>query len=350
MLILKEKDKRKNMQEAKFYLIKNSNTITCQLCHHNCQILKNKTGICRVRTNQNNKLYSLVYGFPVALNVDPVEKKPLYHFMPGTFSYSLGTYGCNFSCANCQNWQISQAQKLDNLTKNLIYIPPEKIIDEALGNDCKSISYTYNEPTIFAEYALDIMKLAQKNKLKNIWVSNGYMSETCLDAIFPYLDAINVDLKSMEEKFYLTNCGAKLAPVLRNLIRLKQEQIHLEITTLIIPTLSDDLEMLNQIADFIVADLGDDTPWHISKFSPEISWKQRNLSPTDDDIIYEAFEIGKKAGLKYIYVGNMPGDENENTYCPKCKELVVRRFGYNIERFDSNGRCPNCDKDLDIVD
>lgn len=338
------------MTEAKFYLSATPKNIVCDLCHHQCVIQPGKTGLCQVRVSQDEKLYSIVYGYPTALNIDPIEKKPLFHFLPGSSAYSLGTYGCNFACGNCQNWQLSQAKDIAGLTKGLTYVPPEKIVEEAVGNECRSIAYTYNEPTMFTEYALEIMKLARQNNLRNVWVSNGYMSDACLDAVIPYLDAINVDLKSYDDKFYRTNCQARLEPVLKNLIRLKQELVHLEITTLIIPTLSDDLEMLKKLTDFIVAELGDDTPWHVSKFSPELSWQQKNLPPTADTAIYYAYETGKQAGLKYVYVGNIPGDQKENTYCPACGELAIRRFGYDIERFDSGGRCPACDKDLDIVD
>jgi len=337
------------MVEAKFYKTLSNNQVQCQLCNNSCLINDGKVGTCRARKNIKGKLYSLVYGYPVALDIDPIEKKPFYHFMPGSISYSLGTLGCNFACTNCQNWDISQAKNIEDKIKNLDFIAPEKIIEDALGHDCQSIAYTYNEPTIFGDYALDIMKLAQQNRIKNVWVSNGFMSEDCLNAILPYLDAINIDLKSMDDDFYRDNCSAHLKPVLKNLKIIKQEQVHLEVTTLIIPTLSDDIEMLRKLAEFIVTELDDDTPWHISKFSPEISWKLKNLPPTGDDIIYQAYEIGKEAGLKYVYVGNMPGDQKENTYCPKCGELAIRRLGYHIERFDNNGRCAHCDRSLDII-
>ncbi len=338
------------MKEAKFYKKLNNGNVQCELCNHFCIIRDNQTGFCRARKNKKGKLVSLVYGYPVALNADPIEKKPLFHFMPTSYTYSLGTLGCNFRCANCQNWDISQAEDIESKIDNLSFYSPEKIVEDAIYNECASISYTYTEPTIFTEYALDIMKLAHSRGLKNVWVSNGFMSEKCLEEILPFLDAINIDLKSMDDDFYQKNCAARLKPVLENLIRIKKEQIHLEITTLIIPTLSDNIDMLSKIANFIVNELGTDTPWHISKFSPEISWKLKDLPVTGDDIIYEAYEIGKEAGLKYVYVGNLPGDQKENTYCPKCGELCVRRFGYHIERLDNNGFCPKCDTDLDIVD
>ncbi|PIR13949.1 AmmeMemoRadiSam system radical SAM enzyme [Candidatus Falkowbacteria bacterium CG11_big_fil_rev_8_21_14_0_20_39_10] len=338
------------MTEAKFYKQLKNNQVQCRLCHHFCVIKNNNLGICRARKNKAGKLISLVYGFPVAHNVDPIEKKPLYHFLPGSISYSIGTLGCNFSCANCQNWDISQAGGIEKKNEKNDYLSPERIVEEAMNNDCQSISYTYNEPTVFAEYGLDIMKLARRNGLRNVWVSNGYMSADCLETIFPYLDAANIDLKSMDENFYKENCGAKLKPVLENLVKLKREQIHLEVTTLIIPGLSDDVGMLEKMAKFMAKELDADTPWHVSKFSPQSSWKLKSFTPTGDDIIYSAYEIGKEAGLKYVYVGNMPGDQKENTYCPKCNQLAIRRFGFQIERLDVSGRCSSCDKNLDILE
>ncbi|MDD5294397.1 MAG: AmmeMemoRadiSam system radical SAM enzyme [Patescibacteria group bacterium] len=338
------------MEEAKFYKSQNNSKVQCQLCSHFCTISPGQTGICRARKNEKGKLYSLVYGYPIALNIDPIEKKPLFHFLPGSLSYSLGTLGCNFRCANCQNWDISQATDIEAKIKYLDFIKPEEIIKSALTANCSSVAYTYNEPTIWTEYAMDIMKLARKNKLKNVWVSNGYMSPDCLKAILPYLDAANIDLKSMDEDFYLKNCEGKLAPVLDNLKTLKKEKIHTEITTLIIPSLSDNPKMLKKIAQFIVSQLGPETPWHISKFSPIISWKLKNLPETENKIIYEAYEIGRQAGLKYIYAGNMPGDDKENTYCPKCGQLAIKRLGYQIERLDKNGKCAKCGKILDILD
>ena len=338
------------MQEAKFYKKLDDKIVDCELCHQSCFIKNNSTGVCRVRKNINGELFSLAYGYPVALNVDPIEKKPLFHFQPGSLSYSLGTLGCNFKCANCQNWDISQALGIEQKIKNMNFVEPEKIVSDAIANNCSSISYTYNEPTIFTEYALAIMELAHQANLKNVWVSNGYMSDQCLKAIFPHLDAINVDLKSMSEDFYLKNCGAKLQPILENLKTIKKSGIDLEITTLIIPGLSDDLDMLKSLAEFIVNELGTDVPWHVSKFSPAISWKLKKTPSTSEETIFEICDIGKNAGLKYVYAGNIPGDEKENTYCPACGELAIRRFGYEIERLDKHGRCAHCDKNLDIFE
>ena len=338
------------MQESKFFRIGKDKIIECRQCNHFCKIAPGKVGICQAQINNNGKLCSLVYGYPADINTDPVEKKPLYHFLPGSLVFSLGTMGCNFHCKNCLNHNISQVKNIKNKVNSLDYYTPERIIELAQGDDCKAIAYTYNEPTIFSDYALNIMRQAQQAGLKNIWVSNGYMSEEVLDAIIPYLDAINVDLKSIDSEFYKDNCEAKLNPVLKNLIRLKKEQIHIEITSLIIPGLSSDIEMLAKIADFIATELDADTPWHISRFSPEISWTLKDLEQTGDDLIYEAHAIGKEAGLKYVYVGNIPGDQKENTYCPKCGELAIRRLGYQIDRLDNNGRCAYCDKNLDIIE
>ncbi|RLC37355.1 AmmeMemoRadiSam system radical SAM enzyme, partial [Candidatus Falkowbacteria bacterium] len=279
------------MKEAKYYKNLDNSTVQCLLCNHFCAIGKNKTGLCQTRKNINGKLYTMVYGYPVAMNVDPIEKKPLFHFYPNSLTYSLGTLGCNFACENCQNWDISQAGSIEKIISKMDdYISPEKIVENALGDDCKSIAYTYNEPTIFTEYALDIMRLARSNGLKNVWVSNGYINKKVLADIIPYLDAVNIDLKSFDDEFYSSNCKAKLRPVLENLQFLKQEQVHLEITTLIIPGKSSNIEMLAQLADFIVTQLDTDVPWHITRFNPEISWKLKDLQETGDDLIYEAHQ------------------------------------------------------------
>jgi pyruvate formate lyase activating enzyme len=295
-------------------------------------------------------MYSAVYGYPASIGVDPVEKKPLYHFKPGVLAYSMGTLGCNFSCSNCHNWKISQAEKIKEAQETLDYMTPEKIVCAALEEGCEAIAFTYNEPTVFTEYALDIMKLAHDNGLSNIWVSNGYMSADCLEAILPYLDAINVDLKSINSNFYKNICSSELKPVLQNLVALKQEQAHLEISTLVIPSLNDDFDILTELAEFIANDLGTDTPWHINRFSPINSWKLKDLEAANEDIMYEAFEIGKNSGLRYVYVGNMPGDQKQCTYCPKCGELAISRSTHGIERYDSRGRCSYCDKNLDIIE
>jgi pyruvate formate lyase activating enzyme len=274
------------------------NKVQCNACNHRCVISDGKRGICRVRENQNGKLYDLVYGRIIAEHIDPIEKKPLYHFLPGTFSLSFATNGCNFQCLHCQNADISQSQKILGTDKT-----PEQIVQDALNSKCPSISYTYNEPTVFVEFALDCMKLARKKGLKNVWVSNGYMTKETLDLIGSYLDAINVDLKAFTEEFYRDICGARLKPVLENLIDINKRGIHLEITTLIIPSKNDSEKELKSIAEFIRDELGPDIPWHVSRFFPQ--YKLLDIQPTPVEKIYQAVEIGKKTGLKYVYPGNV---------------------------------------------
>jgi len=338
------------MREADFYQKIKSGEVICQLCARQCVIQPGQTGFCRARKNLDGCLFSLIYGLPAVQNVDPVEKKPLFSFFPGTFTYSVGTYGCNFTCANCHNYDLSQAEDLEDKISLLPEIKPAELVSEALANNCRSLAYTYNEPTICGEYYLAVARLARANGLKNIWVSNGYLSPIFLEALLPWLDAANIDLKSIDDYFYRENCGASLPPILENLKKIKQYGIHLEISTLIIPGLTDGVEMLAALADFIVNELGDDTPWHISKFSAPISWHLKNRPSADETAIYKAFDIGKQKGLKFVYAGNMPGDQRENTYCPKCGELVIRRFGWdNITRFDHHGICPKCNMILDII-
>ncbi len=337
------------MKEAMFYKNLGDGVVQCRLCNHFCLIEDRKLGFCYARKNINGKLYSLVYGHPVSMGVDPIEKKPLFHFLPGSNSFSLGTFGCNFHCKNCQNYEISQEENIEEANNNLPYIDPEKIVQKALDHHCASIAYTYIEPTIFAEYALDIMKLARAKGLKNIWVSNGFMSPELLEKLTPLMDAINVDLKSFDDSFYKTNCQASLAPVLENLKTLNKSEVHLEVTTLVIPELSDDIVMLEKIAKFIYKKLGATTPWHISRFSGEISWKLKHLPSTDLDILETTYNLAKKIGLKYVYMGNVDAPGKESTYCPACKELVVRRQYYDIKRFDKEGKCPQCAEEINLV-
>lgn len=298
------------MKESILYEKLKDKNVRCKTCGHSCVVALGKRGICGVRENIDGKLYLLVYGRAIAANIDPVEKKPLYHFLPRTTTFSIATVGCNFRCGNCQNWTISQFGKSSDTTPEIIEesgesLPPEKVVELAKENNCPSISYTYTEPTIFLEYALDTMKLAKKAGLKNIWVSNGFMSKETLKLAIPYLDAINIDLKSFDDKFYRENCGARLAPILENCREIVKNKIWLETTTLIIPTLSDEEKMLEKIARFIKNELGDFVPWHVSAFSGAISWKLRHLPETPIEKIRKACGIGKKAGLKHVYAGNI---------------------------------------------
>lgn len=339
-------------KEAILYEKLSEGKVKCGVCNHRCIIDEGKKGICGVRKNEGGTLYTLVYGKAVAENVDPIEKKPLFHFMPGTLSLSIAATGCNLRCLHCQNADISQASKERAFEDSDLILgkdlPPEKVIKDTLAENCPSISYTYTEPTIFIEYALDTMQLAKKEGLRNIWVSNGYMSTEALDVIAPYLDAINVDLKGFAEKFYSEICGAKLEPVLENLRDIKKRGIWLEITTLLITGKNDSVEELEGIAKFIRDNLGIETPWHISRFFP--AYKIIDLPPTEVEIIRKAVEIGRSAGLKYVYSGNIPGDTFEDTYCPKCKEKMINRVGYLVERFDDEGKCSACGENLNIID
>ena len=293
------------MHEALLYEKLSEKKIRCNACNHRCIIAQNKRGICGVRENHDGKLYSLVYGKIIAEHIDPIEKKPLYHFMPGSFSLSIATVGCNFRCLHCQNADISQITKEKPEDVKILGedIKPEKIVQDALDNKCPSISYTYTEPTIFVEYALDCMKLAKENDLRNVWVSNGYMTKDTLDLVGEYLDATNIDLKAFTEEFYQEVCGARLKPVLENLIDIKKRRIWLEVTTLIIPGKNDSEKELKQIAGFIKDELGDDTPWHVSRFFPH--YKMPDVPSTPVEKVYEALEIGEKVGLKYVYPGNV---------------------------------------------
>ena len=292
------------MKEAYLYKKLKDNKVQCQNCALYCLIENKKRGICEVRENKDGKLYSLVYGKPCALNVDPIEKKPLYHFLPGTYSLSIATNGCNFACWNCQNWTISQTPKIFKKIEGE-EISSKEIVKIAKEKNLPSISYTYTEPAIFSEYALDIMRLAKKEGIKNIWVSNGFWSKELFHLIAPYLDAANIDLKGWSDEFYRKYCGGRLQPVLDTLKRLKDKKIWVEITTLVIPTLNDDEKTFKGIAKFIKEELGPETPWHISRFFGAVSWKLQNLPDTPIETLKKAREIGKKAGLKYVYIGNV---------------------------------------------
>lgn len=338
------------MKEAILYDKLANNQVRCNVCAHNCNISENQRGVCGVRENQNGKLTSLVYDKIISESADPIEKKPLFHFLPGTNTYSYATVGCNLRCDNCQNWQISQYPKIKTSEIAGQQIKPEHIIDSAVKENCQSVAATYTEPTIFVELALDVMKLAKKKGLKNIWVSNGFMSKKTLDTIIPYLDAINIDFKFFSDTLYKKHCGAKLEPILENLKYLKSKNVWLEITTLIIPELSNQANTFEKISQFIYKELGAETPWHVSRFSPEISYKLQSLPPTPVSDIEKAITIGKETGLKYIYGGNVWEQDLENTHCPECQEVVINRRNYQtINLFNKDGMCPKCNTKLDII-
>ncbi|MFH1456916.1 MAG: AmmeMemoRadiSam system radical SAM enzyme [Patescibacteria group bacterium] len=282
------------MKESLLYKKLNKKYVQCNTCCHACVIAPEKKGICGVRENIHGNLYVLNYGKIITAQIDPIEKKPIYGFLPRTNTYSIATSGCNFKCLHCQNAIISQNIDLDTPD-----IPPKEVVKNAIESNCPSISYTYTEPTIFLEYALETMRLAHVEKLKNIWVSNGYFSDQTFKLILPYLDAINIDLKSFSDNFYRKICGAKLQPVLDNLIKIYQSKIYLEITTLIIPGKNNDLKNLKQIAEFIKNKLGPEVHWHVTKFYP--TYKMLNVSPALESDIDQAVKIGRQIGLKNIF-------------------------------------------------
>lgn len=324
----------------KLYRKLNNDTIQCLACNNYCVISNGKTGICGVRQNENGELKLLVDNKAVAVNLDPIEKKPLFHFFPGSIAFSLGTFGCNFGCEFCQNWDISQAPKETTIEFWGEDWPPEKIISYCQKYNISVIAYTYNEPTIWTEYALAIMKLAHKNKIKNVWVSNGYMSKETLKLIASYLDAINVDLKSFREEFYQKVVHAHIEPVKENIKKIWEMGIWEEITTLIIPGFNDSENELKEIAQFLVT-ISPDLPWHISAFYP--NYKMLDVPPTPKEILLKAYHIGKDAGLKYVYTGNIPDSNYESTYCPNCGFKLIERWG--IEMIENNllgDKCLKC--------
>jgi len=327
------------MKEAYLYEKLEKQRVRCFLCNHRCLIREGSKGICGVRENRGGTLESLVYGKVIARHVDPIEKKPLFHFLPGSRSYSVATAGCNFKCTFCQNADISQmpADRGQILGEEMA---PSTLVGEALADRAASISYTYTEPTIFFEYALDISRLALKEGLRNVFVSNGYMTEECLREIYPDLHAANVDLKGFTEKFYMEQCGAKLEPVLKTLRTMKEMGVWLEVTTLLISGLNDSPEELRDLAQFL-AGLDPDIPWHISRFHP--AYRLMNVPPTPAKSVQRAKDIGYEVGLRYVYTGNLPGDEGEKTFCHTCRELLVDRYGFYVRRnVISENRCPKC--------
>jgi len=313
--------------------------VSCSLCHHNCEIEPSKFGVCGVRQNKGGKLYTQVYGNIIAAHVDPIEKKPLYHFLPGSKSFSIATIGCNFRCPFCQNWQISQASKSKDSLATGQECLPQEVVRAAEKHGCQSISYTYTEPTIYFEYAHDTAKLAKKDGLANVFVTNGYMSLDALETIRPFLDACNVDLKAFSENFYKKMCGARLQPVLDSIRRMKDMDIWVELTTLIVPGQNDSEKELTQIARFI-SELDPNIPWHISRFHPDYKYTDATATPLNS--LRLAYNIGKNEGLHYIYIGNVLG-ESEGTVCPKCQKILISRHGFYVsDNKIRESRCPFC--------
>mgnify|MGYP000858062593 CR=1 FL=1 len=327
------------MKEAYLYNRLEDERVRCALCNHRCVIKPGKRGICGVRENRGGTLYSLVYGKVIAAHTDPIEKKPLFHFLPGSLSYSIATVGCNFRCRFCQNADISQMPAETGRIEGKD-TTPEAVVEAALASGCESIAYTYTEPTIFFEMAHDTALLADSKGLKNVFVSNGYMTPECLEFIHPHLHAANVDLKAFTDRFYKEQCGAKLAPVLTTLETMKRLNVWLEVTTLLIPGHNDDPGELRELADFLV-NLDPYIPWHISRFYP--TYKLLDAPPTPPETVRRARDIGYEAGLKYVYTGNLPGDMGEKTYCPDCGELLIDRVGFRVGGMRiKDGKCAQC--------
>lgn len=327
------------MKEAALYQKLEGDRVHCETCAHGCVLKPGKHGICGVRENRDGTLVSLVYAKAVAVHADPVEKKPLFHFLPGSRTLSIATSGCNMHCTFCQNSDISQspvdAGRLGGET-----VPPESVVRAALKAGCKSISYTYTEPAVYWDYAFDTARIARQNGLLNIFVTNGFWSEKSLKTMLPYMDGANVDLKAFQDKTYQKVCGARLEPVLECLRILAESEVWLEITTLLVPGLNDSENEIRQIAEFI-RELDANIPWHISRFHP--TYKMLDRPPTPVDTIRKAREIGIDAGLKYVYAGNVPGDDGESTFCPFCGKQLIARWGFTLEfNHVVQGRCPGC--------
>jgi pyruvate formate lyase activating enzyme len=336
------------MTEARLWKALDDGRVQCRLCSHFCLIEDGSRGLCGVRANMGGRLETLAYDHVAALGVDPVEKKPLYHYKPGTTTLSFATQGCNFACTFCQNATLSQAPKSGAEPRGE-RATPEQLVQAALDNGCESISYTYSEPTIFFELMQDTARLAHEKGLGNIMVSNGFQSPECLDELDGLIDAANIDLKAFSESFYRDIVGAKLKPVLKNAKRIKEMGWWLEVTTLLIPSKNDDEEELKGLARYIANDLGTDTPWHLSRFHPD--YHMRDVAPTSVPSLEKAWSFGRDAGLKYIYIGNVPGHDYAKTRCPGCGEVVLNRAGFSLSfSAVSDGRCSACGESISGVD
>ena len=312
--------------------------VQCHVCPNQCILEEGDRSICRVKVNKGGKLYTLVYGNPCAVHVDPVEKKPLFHFLPGSLAFSIATAGCNFRCLNCQNWQISQSRPEE--TRNIELFPSD-VVQEAVRSGAASIAYTYSEPTAFYEYMYDTSRIAKSMGIRNLWITNGYMREEALRDLCKYLDAANVDLKSFREEIYNKLNSGRLQPVLDTLKVLKDEGKWFEITNLVIPTYTDDMDMIRDMCEWIKRNLGLDYPLHFSRFNP--MYKLTSLPPTPVETLESAIKIARDTGLKFVYIGNVPGHEAESTYCPSCGRVVIKRKGYIIDENNiQNGACKFC--------
>jgi pyruvate formate lyase activating enzyme len=312
--------------------------VQCQLCPKTCIIEQGQSGNCRIRINIDGTLQSVVYGHPCSINIDPVEKKPLFHFLPSTSALSLATVGCNLHCIFCQNWEISQAGPTE---VSAYKCPPEKVIELAQQYKCPSIAYTYTDPVVFYEYTLDTSKLARSINVKNILVTAAYINQEPLKQLLEYTDAANIDLKGITDDFYHQICSATLKPVQKALITTKAAGVHLEVTNLVIPTLNDKPDQIRQLVRWVRDNLGSDTPLHFSRFFP--LYKLTHLPPTSPETLDQARQIAAEEGMDFVYIGNIASKEGQNTYCPKCKKLLIERSGYTVlQNRIKDGCCPDC--------
>ncbi|HET7732670.1 MAG TPA: AmmeMemoRadiSam system radical SAM enzyme [Paludibacter sp.] len=330
---------------ASFQEVLSNKVIRCHICPHNCLIHENKTGLCHTRINIGGELYTTAYGNPCSVSMDPIEKKPLFHFFPASKIYSLATAGCNFRCLNCQNWQISQTspQEIDHAD-----LMPEELVHQALRHGSDMIAFTYTEPTVFYEYMFDTAKAARAKGIKTVLISNGFINPAPLLQLCPYLSAANIDLKCFSDEVYRRLAGGRLQPVLDTLKTLRENGVWLEITNLVIPGYSDSPEMMKDMCEWLVGNGFASTPLHFSRFFP--TFNLPDVPPTDKNVLIKAKEIAQNSGMKYVYIGNLPGLHEENTYCPSCKKMLVERVGFAVtENNIRNGKCSFCGETIEGV-
>lgn len=333
------------MHPALQYTTLEEKTVQCSLCAHRCRIKEGNRGICGVRLNEGGTLSATTYGLISAEAIDPIEKKPLYHYLPGTLSYSLGSVGCNFRCAHCQNWHISRA-KVDNAL--LRPLSPIEGVQRAVGERCASISFTYNEPTIWHEYTLDMGNLARKEHLGTVYVTNGYITEEALNELAPMLEAFRVDLKSFSDEFYRKVCGARLQPVLDATVRAHELGLHIETVTLVIPGKNDTVEEMESLIRWVVDHCGPSTPMHFTRFHPD--YQMMDMRATPVSTLEKIHHRAQALGVRFPYLGNVPGHSLENTYCPVCNALLIERSGYVTTLKGLHGtRCGTCGETIEIV-
>jgi pyruvate formate lyase activating enzyme len=326
--------------EARYYKKLKEGGIECGICPRHCRVTDLERGYCGARENRSDVYYTLVYGLPCALNIDPIEKKPLFHFYPGTTALSLATAGCNVNCKFCQNWEISQSrpEQTDNLN-----LPPKELVALCVSRNVPTIAYTYSEPVIFYEYMYDTAELGHKKSIKSVMITGGYIEERPLDDLMPHLDAIKVDLKAIREKYYREVVRGELKPILDRLVQIKKAGMWLEIVYLVVPTLNDTEEEFRELAQWVKTNLGVDTPVHFTRFHPQYLLK--NLPMTPQKTLETAHAVARAEGLEFVYLGNVPGHPAESTYCPSCGEVLIQRRGYRIYQYNLQGnRCGKCDR------